>query len=118
MWFESLNNIPQRGPRANCCVLVELVEVEADEELFKLTFLGQVADDLVQEARIVAELLRDILKVCLSPIVAADAHTIVTHDEVEFDYELEDLIYRHLESIIASSTQEALLQDIVQIAIV
>ena len=37
---------------------------------------------------------------------------------MQFDHELEDLIYRYLESIIAGSAQEALLQDIVQIAIV
>ena len=99
-------------------VLEEFVEVQPDEQFLKLAFLGEVAYDLVHEARVVSERVRNVLQIKLGLFFAAYVDTVAAHEEVQFKHELENLIQRNLQPVVASSCQETFLQDFVQVGIV
>ena len=87
-----------RGVRGR--ILVEIVEVQPDEELLKLAFLGQVADDLVHEAGALPELGRDVHQFLFGLTGSADVDSVAAHDEVQLEDELEDLVQRQLQALV------------------
>ena len=93
--------LPLDGVRGR--VLVELVEVEPDEELFELAFLRQVAHDLVHEAGVVPERVGDVQKLLLGLAFSADIDSVAAHNEMEFENELEDLVESDLQALVSRS---------------
>ena len=63
-------------------ILEELVKVEPNEELLELAFLGQVSNNLVQEAGVVPERVGNALEVKLGLLVSANFDAIAAHQEV------------------------------------
>ena len=63
-------------------ILEELVKVEPNEELLELAFLGQVSNNLVQEAGVVPERVGNALEVELSLLVSANFNSVAAHQEV------------------------------------
>ena len=80
--------------------------------------MAQISHDLIHEAWVVSERIRHILQVSLGLVVATHADPEVSDQKVQLEDELKDLVHRDLKSIVSRPTQETLLQDSVQVAIV
>ena len=70
--------------------------------------MAEIAHDLVHEARVVPERVGHIQQVRFGLVVPADAHAVVSDQEVKLEDEFKDLINRDLQPVVACTSQEAL----------
>ena len=80
--------------------------------------MAEIAHDLVHEARVVPERVGHVLQVRLGLVVPADAHAVVSDQEMKLEDEFKDLIHRDLKPVVACPAQEALFKNGVQIGVV
>ena len=102
----------------HCRVLVKLVEVQPDKQLFELALLRQVPNDLVHEARVVAERVRNVRQLLPCLVVATDADAVAADQVVELEDKFKDLAERDLQAVVLCSREEALLEDGVEVSVV
>ena len=80
--------------------------------------MAQLAHDLVHEARVVPERVGHVLQVRFGLVVPADAHAVVSNQEMKLEDEFKDLIHRDLQPVVARPAQEALFKNGVQVGVV